>query len=188
MVIKEVEQDHSYAKIIYSREKPVIGDQVVEIPKLGVDLTPYAHVLVDFLGLSSSNLDFGDGIDVAAGVRGSYVRGFYRVRPLAGLEVPVTQLASFTQIPLTIYGGGELNFWLGRLQLVPLAAIGFGVTFPLNDIDNFSFSHYGFLAQVNINYLIADMIRISAEAGYSHWFGNFTFGGVLIGFGVQVKL
>ncbi len=189
LVIKEVEQDHSVAQVVYSKGgPPMIGEQVQEIPKLGLDTTVYAHALIDLFG-SSGAMTFGDGFDLTVGIRQSFSRGFFTARPLVGLEIPVSQISS--AVPLTIYGGGELNLWLGRFQLVPSAAGGLNVTFPLNDSDDVSLAHLGFLAQINLNYLVADMVRLSLEAGYQHFFRvntNFeSYGGILAGAAVQIK-
>lgn len=193
LVIKDVQQDHSIAQVVYSKGEPMIGEQVEEIPKLGLDTTVYAHALIDLFG-SSGALTFGDGLDLTVGIRQSFSRGFFTARPLAGLEVPVSQISYLNAIPLTLYGGGELNLWFGRFQLVPTLAGGLGVTIPLSDSDDFNLGHVGFLAQVNLNYLFGDSIRVSLEAGYSYFFGLQSinpyvqsYGGILAGAAVQVK-
>ena len=191
LVIKEVEQDHSVAQVVYSKDgPPMIGEQVREIPKLGLDTTVYVHALIDLFGTSGA-LAFGDGFDMTAGVRQSFSRGFFTARPLVGLEVPVSQITYIDAVPLTLYGGGELNLWFGRFQLVPTAAGGLNVTFPLNDSDSVYLAHLGFLAQLNLNYLVGDMVRLSLETGYQHFFrvnkAFNSYGGILAGAAVQIK-
>jgi len=53
LVIKSVEEDFSIAKVVYSRGKPMIGEQVEEIPKVGLDTTVYGHALLDITEFST---------------------------------------------------------------------------------------------------------------------------------------
>ncbi len=188
LVIKNVEADHSIAQVVYSKGEPMIGEQVQEIPKVGFDTTVYSHLLLNLFG-GSGAITAGDGLDVTLGFRQSLSRGFYTARPLIGLDFPITQIGPLRAFPMILYLGGELNLWFGRFQLVPMAAGGLGVAFPLGNRDAY-LSHAGFLAQLNLNYLVGDMVRLSLEAGYSIFagFGDAdTFGGILAGFGVQIK-
>ena len=191
LVIREVEEDHSIAQVVYSKDgRPMIGEQVQEIPKLGLDTTVYTHALLDFFG-SGGGMTFGDGFDLTVGFRQSFSRGFFLARPLAGLEMPISQIRYINAVPLTLYGGGELDLWFGRFQLVPTAAAGLNVTFPLTDSDEVYLAHLGFLAQLNFNYLIGDMVRLSLETGYSYFFrvNQYfdSYGGVLAGLAVQIR-
>ncbi len=184
MVIKNVEQDHSVAHVVYSRGgKPVIGEQVKEIPKLGLDTTVYAHALFDVTNFSNINFN--------AGFRQSLSRGFFIARPLVGAEVPIMQLLNTPGgLPINFFGGGELNLWFGRFQLVPMVAGGLGIAFAVDGSDDTSISHAGGFAQVNLNYLIHDIVRLSAEAGFAYWFGingASSYNGIILGAAVQIK-
>lgn len=192
LVIKSVEEDFSIAKVVYSRGKPMIGEQVEEIPKVGLDTTVYGHALLDITEFSTV---FSD-MDWIVGIRQSLSRGFYNFRPLVGLEVPVTLINSVGLLangfPLTWYVGGELDLWFGRFQLVPSASLGMGLAIPLQDTSDFSISHLGGMAQINLNYLVHDLIRISLDAGYAYWFdvsgaAQYSYGGILAGLGVQIR-
>lgn len=192
LVIKSVEEDFSIAKVVYSRGKPMIGEQVEEIPKVGLDTTVYGHAILDITDPATM---FSE-MDVIIGVRQSLSRGFYNFRPLVGIEVPVTLINSVGLLangfPLTWYVGGELDFWFGRFQLVPSASIGMGLAIPLQDTSEFRLSHLGGMAQLNLNYLIHDYVRLFIDAGYAYWFGmgglsQYSYGGILAGVGIQIR-
>ena len=40
LVVKEVQDEFSVAHLIYSSGKPQVGDQLQEVPRLGVEITP----------------------------------------------------------------------------------------------------------------------------------------------------
>lgn len=188
LVIKDVERDHSVAQVVYSKGDPMIGEQVKEIPKVGFDTTLYSHMLLNFFGTSGA-LTLGNGMDITVGIRQSLSRGFYNARPLAGLEFPVTQIGPLKAFPMVLFLGGELNLWFGRFQLVPMLAGGLGASVPFGS-DQAYLSHAGFIAQVNLNYLVGEMVRLSLEAGYSLFAGLGSadnYGGILAGLALQVK-
>jgi len=182
LVVKDVNQEVSVAKIIYSQGTPRVGDQLNEVPRLGTDSTVYAHALLP--------LDNPTLLDVTVGVRQGFNRGFYNARPIVGLEVPVTKIGwSFFGFPMNAYFGVEGNIWFGRFQIAPSAAGGVGMILPFWDQDEFILSHLGFLAQLGVNYLVGNSVRIFVEAGYSYWFGLWgnSYGGILVGGGIQFR-
>ncbi|MFP4563791.1 MAG: hypothetical protein ACLFRY_10840 [Spirochaetia bacterium] len=182
LVVKDVSREVSVAKIIYSQGTPRIGDQLNEVPRLGADSTVYAHAL-----LPPDNPSLAD---VTVGIRQGFNRGFYHARPIVGLEVPVTKIGwVFFGFPMNGYFGVEGNIWFGRFQITPTAAGGIGMILPFWDQDQFLLSHLGFLAQIGINYLLGDSVRIFVEAGYSYWFGLWgnSYGGILAGGGIQFR-
>lgn len=182
LVVKDVSQDVSVAKIIYSQGTPRVGDQLGEVPRLGVDTTVYAHALLPLDNLTLA--------DVTVGIRQGFNRGFYNARPIVGLEVPVTKIGwTFFGFPMNAYFGVEGNIWFGRFQITPSAAGGVGMILPFWDQDRFILSHLGFVTQLGVNYLFGDSVRISVEAGYSYWFGLWgnSYGGLLVGGGIQFR-
>jgi len=163
MVVKNVQEDFSIATVLYSDSAPSIGDQLQEIPRFGVDLTPYVHVLIPLPTLLSRT---GDPVIIPIlGVRGVVSRGFYDLRPMFELELPLNGFfASPLFIPFNVFVGAELvNLYLGRLQIDLAAEIGGGGLIYNEDP---YFSHIGAKAQLGINFLVTRDIKIAGDVGF----------------------
>ena len=162
MLIKEVSDEVSIAQIIYTKGTIHIGDQLKEVPLLGMDITPYAHVIMGSL------IDPNGSIIILPGLRWNLTRGVYKFKPIAGFEIPVgVPGMSFgvLHIPFSLYVGGEMDIYIRRLQLNPMVAIGLGGVVPTS-FDDFSLSHLGLKANINITYLISRKLKIAVDAGF----------------------
>ncbi|RKX86451.1 MAG: hypothetical protein DRP57_01480 [Spirochaetes bacterium] len=175
LIVKEVNDEVSVAKVIYTKGKIEEGDPVKEIPRLGLDTTPYFHAAVS------------DGIYAQVGVRQSITRGFYRFRPILGLEVPLMDYG-YSGLPVNMYVGGEMNLYLWRFQFVPVIGAGIGGSIPMNS-DSFRLTHVGGLAGVTVSYLLNDSIKFVLDLGYLEWLGIgiMSYGGIFTGGGVTFK-
>jgi hypothetical protein len=197
VVIKEVSDEVSIAKVIYARPRPQIGDQLEEVPRFGMDTTPYVHF--------AKGLVYDRESTIVIGARQALSRGFFNFRPFAGLEIPLIANILFG-IPVNLYLGGEYNFYFGRFQIVPRAAFGTGGAYlwyrDVPDDDKFVWTYVGGNAGVAVNYLFHKNYRFSIEAGYMNWFslvpvknvyildGKFLFpdyDGIYVGAGVTIK-
>ena len=183
IIIKSVDEEVSVGKVLYSKGKPQVGDQLKEIPRLGIDTTPYVRLAMDPIGIGAEE------IMVIAGVRQSISRGFYSFRPLTGLEMPLHNIG--VGIPVNFYVGGELDLYFGRFQLIPMAAIGLGGVY-LYDSEDFYLSHIGGMANVTLTFLFHKNMKLTLDAGILFWptldeslFD--TYGGVFIGGGLCIK-
>ena len=197
VVIKEVSDEVSVAKIIYARPRPQIGDQLQEVPRFGMDTTPYVHYATGLMYQKDDTL--------LIGARQAVSRGFFGFRPLVGIEVPlIANIAA--ALPVNIYVGGEYDIYFGRFQIVPMAGLGVGMAYlwylKYDDVpedDRFFLTHVGGLAGVTANYLFHKNFRFSVELGYMNWFSliplkvftdNLTFpdyDGLFVGAGVTIK-
>jgi hypothetical protein len=202
IVIKEVSDEVSVGQVIYANPKPEIGDQLKELPRFGIDAVPYVHYAVGLL-----QEEPGTGL---IGSRFVFSRGFYGFRPFGGLEVPLRSNIALA-IPVNFYAGAEYNVYLGRLQVVPSAALGVGMAYlwylgiaDVPEEDRFAFTHLGGMLGVSANYLFGKSFRVTIDAGYLHWFslipdrifgvdigreiGFPSYDGVYIGLGLAIKL
>jgi len=197
VVIKEVSDEVSVAKIIYARPGPQIGDQLQEVPRFGMDTTPYVHYAKGAL--------YNRDTTILIGARQAVSRGFFGFRPLVGIEVPlIANIAA--ALPVNIYLGGEYDIYFGRFQLVPMAGLGVGMAYlwylkyaDVPEDERFFLTHVGGLAGVTANYLFHKNFRFSVEVGYMNWFSliplkvftdNLTFpdyDGLFVGAGVTIK-
>lgn len=196
VVIKEVSDEVSVAKVIYARPKPQIGDQLREVPRFGMDTTPYVHY--------ARGVFYKKNQTLLVGARQAVSRGFFGFRPLVAIEVPlIANIAA--AIPLNIYVGGEYDIYFGRFQLVPMAGFGIGGAYlwylrNQSDEDKFVLTHVGGLAGITANYLFNKNFRFSVEVGYLNWYslvplkyffeGEYLFpdyDGLFVGVGMTIK-
>jgi hypothetical protein len=196
VVIKEVSDEVSVGKVLYSRPRPQEGDQVREVPLLGLEATPYLHV--------ASGMLTERGLTALAGVKGSWARGFYGLRPVFGLEVPFIANIALA-LPVNLYGGVEYMMYLGRLSIAPALTGGIGGAYlwylgeSVSEDKKFLFTYAGGQASLAISYLLNKRTRLSLDIGYLLWFSFVpdlfpddlffpSYDGVFVGAGITFKL
>ncbi len=191
LIVRRVEEEISTARIVYSNGAPQEGEQLQELPRLGIDATLFAHAALPLSASSSYQLP------VLAGIRVALSRGFYAFRPNVSIEMPLHLLSDSSNIyggiPLNVSLGGEYNVYLGRLQLVPMVAGGVGMAIPLQgNGKDFQLTHFGGSAQLTITYLFNRDGKLVLEAGYLGWAtvggsGLASYEGVFGGIGISWK-
>jgi hypothetical protein len=197
VVIKEVSDEVSVGKVLYARPRPQEGDQLREVPLLGLEVEPYLHVARGAL--------YDPGVWTGLiGIKGSLSRGFYGFRPIFGLEVPLIANIMFG-IPLNLYLGGEFVLYLGRFSLAPSAALGVGGAYlwykDVPDDEKFALTYVGGQAGLTLTYLFSKKLRFALDAGYLNWFSLVPtkyffnsrylfpdFDGLYFGAGLTIKL
>ncbi|HKJ84950.1 MAG TPA: hypothetical protein VKA06_02685, partial [Spirochaetia bacterium] len=122
ILIREVQEDFSYGRVLYATPRARPGDQLREVPRRGVDGGIYLDLMTD-------------GIDLTPliGLRATASRGFYAWRPFAAFEIPLRGLIANQLFPVNISVGTEWNSYFGRLRLTPSASLGVGGAVPLVD-------------------------------------------------------
>lgn len=173
IVVQEVRENFSVGHLIYTDEAPRVGAQLEEVPRFGVETTPYGGVITSAFGpLGSDGSDSGGGnTSVLLGARVTYSRGFSTFRPLVGVEIPIRQLGSGL-FPLNLYAGGELNWYLGRLKLAPGFGLGVGGGVPLVEADDeFYLSHLGGHLRASLMYAVSRNSYAFIDLGYAVWLG-----------------
>jgi hypothetical protein len=183
IVIKDVDDTVSFAHAIYSDREWRIGDELEKIERIGLDTAAYVHM---FVGATGVTRDFG--LAGAIGFRESTSRGLFAFRPFVGVEVPfsITLDLDLTGITFNVYGGGEINWYIERLQIVPAVGVGTAVAIPLREDERFAFSHFGGFVEAQINLLLSGDVRLGAELGYAAWFApgvDNSYTGLTIGLG-----
>ena len=187
IVIKDVDDTVSFANTIYADREWRIGDELEEIDRIGLDTTAYVHMFIGSTGISRNF-----GIAGAVGVRESTSRGLFAFRPFLGVEVPfsITLDLDLTGITFNVYGGGEINWYIDRFQIVPAVGIGTALGIPLREEERFSFSHFGGFVEAQVNYLLSGDLRIGGEVGYSAWFApgvDNSYTGLTVGLGANYR-
>ncbi|MFW6214913.1 MAG: hypothetical protein ACOC45_03090 [Alkalispirochaetaceae bacterium] len=193
IAIKEVQEGFSLGYLYYADPDPVIGDQLVEVPRYGIEVNPYARVLAD---VANARYTF------VPGLRATASRGFFQTRPQVGVEIPFTATILGFYVPVNVYVGGEYNLMLGRLKANPSFGLGVGSAIPVNDevLEEFA-THLGGQGMLSLSYLAGRDVMIHADLGYAYWFGLYDrifeetvldrffagYGGILVGAGVSFK-
>ncbi len=192
VIVKDVQDVFSTGYLVYADPEAFPGDQLVEIPRFGFEFMPYANFLID-VGTESISAPI-------IGFRGIASRGFFDFRPVANIEVNLGPLIAGAGLPLLLSNvmvGGELNLYLGRLKIVPSAAVGVGLLVPIENPENFAVSHLGGTIKAQVQFLVEDNLLVFGEAGWSQWFSlvsgyisssyTDTYGGPTVGAGVIIK-
>ncbi len=185
LVVKEVNQEVSTAQVFYASKKPAIGDQLKEIPRLGFETAMY----INYIAQSDSSLE----PILALGIRQIMARGFYKIRPYVGVEIPLGVESYGFFFPVNVYTGAEMNWYFGRLHITPAIDVAMGMLIPIvEQFDEYViYSSIGGHARLNVSYMMSDSIKLFGEIGYStmlgisSWFD--TYSGILYGGGVTFK-
>jgi len=173
-IIKSVDQEIATAKRIYSDEKPAIGDQLVEVPRMGFEATVYGHYLpVE----DDPDTDAEEKNRIVLGVRAAASRGFYDWRPVIGAELPLGD-SFIIWLPVITYVGIEYNMRIGRLSLVPSASVGIGSMVPIIPDEELRekldfVASFGGSARATLSYLINRDMMIQGYAGYTFYISLF---------------
>ena len=192
LVVKEVNQEVSTAKVFYAKKKPAVGDQLKEIPRMGFESALYVNYI--------SQSDPAKDPILALGIRQIVSRGFYKIRPYVGIEIPLGVdvkgvLLNYFFFPVNTYVGTEMNWYLGRLHITPAVDVALGMLVPIAEEyqDDFViYSSIGGHARLGISYMFSDDIKLFGEAGYAamlsinEGFFN-SYSGLLFGGGVTFK-
>lgn len=194
ILIKDVRTNSSTGTILYSSTKIGADAQLQEIPRLGVDFSPYLHGMSYFSFIPQTN-DFA----LAVGARAQMTRGFYNVRPFIIMEVLLDINKWF---PINILGGAQYSIYLRRLEIGARAGGGVSANIVINILqdlysrdDDVWFTHYGVTAGAFASYLVNRNTKVFAEAQADYFIGRMPllgepfrdFGGLRVGLGVTFK-
>jgi hypothetical protein len=174
-IVNEVQDQFSVAQVIYTDGRPQVGDQLREIPRIGIETMLYGGAM------------FTDNYDISfiplVGIKAVASRGFFSTRPVIGAEIPLSiataALALFDIIPMNVYVGAELtNLYLGRIQMAPTLVVGVGGaylgetarSFFRTDQEYFM-THVGGKAFLSLSALVSRDTKITVDAGYAVWLG-----------------
>jgi hypothetical protein len=179
IVVSEVTDDASAGSLAYADPDVEAGDAVEEVPRLGVDLVPYAFAFIP-LGLTGE-------VSWYTGVRVVLAKGVYTLRPFVSAEFSVYPFSTYQYwFPVRPFLGVELRFRFGRLELAALPMVGLEEWFALAPGEESLFMGFGLRGIVQIGLLVSRDARVFLEGGYEYWFGNRQ--GFLAGAGISIKL
>jgi hypothetical protein len=170
MVIKNVDSEISAGQVLYSKGKPNIGAQLQEIPRMGVD----AIVYMQYVAVEDDTETIAkEKSRVVLGLRAVATRGFFGVRPVAGVEIPLGD-SLIIWFPVNSYVGVEANWMFGRLSLNPSVVAGVGALVPITADDTSDadvIGSFGGTAQMAASFLFNRDMKITFQGGYTFYAG-----------------
>ena len=123
LLVRDVRAVTSIASVVYNDSPLGVGDRLLDLARVGTDSTFYVRSILWEPGIAP-----GPFVPIV-GLRQSFSRGFYLLRPFVGIEVPFNLYAAgVSGVPINLYAGGEYDVLMGRLQIVPRAALGLGAS------------------------------------------------------------
>jgi hypothetical protein len=165
LLVRRVDQEISYATVLYAYGQLGMGDQIREIPHIGTESTVYIRAVV-----FGADPLFNSFPPFIVGIRQTVLRGFYAFRPFVELESPLTNMAFSESFPFNVSLGAEYNLFLGRLRITPRVSLGGGFDVITSTEDtSVQFSRYGGNAALEISYLLSRDVRFGLEGGYMMW-------------------
>ena len=193
VVIKDVGQEVSTGQVLYSSMNFGRDTQLKEIPRVGTELDLYVHFL------SGSEPTLMPGLRITAS------RGFYTIRPYLAVQIPIGHMSGFLYysstyleiMPFGVLLGAEYVMNLGRLSVAPFAGIGASYIHVETSLINFEtdfLSHVGGQVGGRVSYLFNRNMRAFVDVGIEQWialnnfWGNATYGGLMMGAGATFKL
>ena len=189
LVVRAVDEQYSVATLRFSSDRLVVGDQLTEIPRMGLTLEPNTSFLIsEISGSSNAGL-------MTLGARATVSRGVYSIRPTLGIDLLLGgDLADATVEDLVYfnaYVGAEFNAFLGRLR--PNVVLGVGptmsTTFDENADPTVPFVHVH--AKGRLAVLLGESFELIPEVGFSYYMnvsgGLSSFGGITAGLSVGFR-
>ncbi|HUX40364.1 MAG TPA: hypothetical protein VMV83_04270 [Rectinemataceae bacterium] len=209
IVIKDVGSEVSTGRIVYNQGRVTKDMQLSEIPRLGVEATPFFHVLtgtqLTVMNPDGSIMGGGGtaGSNYMLGFRAVLSRGVYDSRPFAEVEIPLNGIRNILTafaIPIDVLVGGEYNMSIGRLSLTPYAAVGGSYVYLTEILSGYSTDtsntwlfHFGGQVNLAASFLVTRDLKVYAEGGGEYWLTTVpvlysNYGGISIGGGFTWKL
>jgi hypothetical protein len=186
IMVRKIDEEVSYATVLYSDVPLSEGAQLKEVPRLGLETAAYGHVAV--YSLSGSSPAFPP---MVAGVRASLARFVYDFRPFLEVETPIQNWV--VTVPFNLLVGVEYDLYLGRLQIAPRLSAGIGFALDADNDFQPEPSNFGGRAGLGISWLFTPELKVNLEAGYLLWFSfddvryGPSYDGVFAGGGLSIK-
>jgi hypothetical protein len=183
IVVKRVEEEISYATVVFAHGGLEPGEQLKELPRVGLETEVYGRGML--VGTWLDNRPF------ALGIRLTVARGFQAFRPFIGAEIPLQLVPNSWGLPVNAYLGAEYGFALGRLRLAPFVEAGVGYDVKLQEGEYPELTLFGGAVGAQASWLLTRDLRLTAEVGAAGWRNNtrpyLNYFGVFAGAGIVVK-
>ncbi len=161
IVVKRVEEEVSYATVVFAHGDLEPGEQLKELPRVGLETEIFGRGMV--VGT------WFDERPISLGVRQTVARGFQAFRPYAAVEVPLQLADDCWGVPLNVCLGAEYGFDVGRLRVAPFAELGVGLDVKLEEGEPPVLLNVGGSLGCHASWLLGRSVRLSVETGATAW-------------------
>jgi hypothetical protein len=193
VIVSDVFEEVSDAVVLYGDAQE--GDQLKEVPRAGGELGVYYHGIYDLKSMQLLSL---------VGIKATVTLGFFGVRPLVGIELPLFDVYGIGEfilaagLPINFYIGCDFPIYFGRIQLSPTVTLGVGglYLYEAHNDQQFAPTHFGPSAYLNVSYLVTRDVKLWLDVGGTYMFSIISdllpsadsYYGAVIGFGVSAKI
>ncbi len=194
LVVREVHQSFSIARLVYADRSPSVGDQAEEVPRTGAELGVYTHGVTPQPLTGEGGEAFSRIDAVVIGLETAAARGFYGVRPVVGVELPIIGAPNHLVCNGTL--GVEFPRYIGRVRVTPAFHAGAGAAIRTRDDEEDPFlSHLGGRVQLGVEYFATRNVLFRLEGGATRYWesgrahdkGIPGYGGLYVGAGLRLK-
>jgi len=184
IVVRRVEEEVSYATVVYAHGRLEPGEQLKELPRVGLETEVYGR-----------GMAVGTWIDTnpfCLGVRMTVARGFQAFRPFVGIELPFNLTNYVDGLPVNAFLGAEYGFGVARLRLAPFVELGAGLEVKFAEGEIPVVRNYGGAAGIQASWLLSRDFKLAGELGWAGWENvdrstYLRYSGVFAGAGIVVK-
>ena len=183
IVVKRVEEEISYATVLFAHGGLEAGEQLKELPRAGFETEVKGRGMLTGTWLGERPFSLG--------IRQVVARGFHSFRPYAAVDIPFHLFDDAWGVPATVCLGAEYGFGLGRLRIAPFAELGLTLDLKLEEGEAPEVMLFGGAVGAQASWLLTRSFRLTAEAGAAGWLNNarpyLNSFGIFAGAGVVVK-
>jgi hypothetical protein len=181
--VKRVEEEISYATVVFAHGDLEPGEQLKEVPRVGMETAVFARGMM--AGAWFAEWPF------TLGIRQTVARGFQAIRPYVTAGLPLQLFDDAWGVPVTVSLGAEYGLVLGRLRIAPFVEFGVSLDLKLEEGETPELMLYGGAAGVQASWLVTRDLRLTAEIGATGWWNNarsyLNNTGVFAGGGIVLK-
>jgi hypothetical protein len=185
IVVRRVEEEVSYATVVYVHGGLEPGEQLKELPRVGLETEVYGR------GMAVGTWFLPEDRPITIGARVTLARGFEAFRPFVVVELPLHLFDDAWGMPLNVSLGAEYGFGLGRLRIAPFVEVGLALDVKLKEGEYPEVMLFGGAMGVQASWFLTRNLRLAAEAGAAAWRNNarsyLNSAGVFAGAGIVVK-
>ncbi|RPJ08559.1 MAG: hypothetical protein EHM28_03955 [Spirochaetaceae bacterium] len=179
IMVTEVTEKVSIGQVRYQAGPLVVGDSVEELPRIGLELSPYSVTLIP--------LTEDQELTSYVGLRLTLARWLTGMRPLFDVEFQVYPLETYQEwFPVRLHAGVELRLYFGPVEFAAIPSVGIEERISVTAENDSTFVGFGLRGIVEFSILVSRDLKILLNGGYEYWFGARQ--GILAAGGISIKL
>ncbi|PIE97811.1 MAG: hypothetical protein CR988_06015 [Treponema sp.] len=187
VMVIAVSDEKSTAQILFSKSDVLFADQLKEVARLPMEFNPYFNV-----GFPTMPPEERYIINGSIGLKIIHTRGFYKFRPLYGIDINFSQNSAILGVPVRIFAGCQLgNVFVGIFQFSPEIQVGGGMLLKSLS-EKPVFSDFFVKGLLGFNFLVTKDIKLGFDIGCDLGFKSENhksamMSNFILGFGITIK-